>query len=117
MTKTINPSKAINPSRTAIAHIVTWRLNGETPDKRSQQAHELVHVFESSRSEFQGLLRMELGRNIIDVEDAWDVALYMVFESREHLELYQSHSAHQRIKSVVGPMRTSRGQVDFEISI
>lgn len=101
----------------AIAHIVTWRLNGQTAGQRAQQAQALVHVFESSRSAFPGLMRMEVGHNIIDAEDAWDVALYMVFETRAHLDIYQTHPAHRQIKAVVGPMRTARGQVDFEISM
>jgi hypothetical protein len=100
-----------------IAHIVIWRLNGQTPDHRAQQAQAVVHVFESSRHAFPGLVRMEVGHNIIDGEDAWDVALYMVFETRAHLDIYQTHPAHTQIKAVVGPMRTMRGQVDFEISL
>lgn len=99
-----------------IVHIVTWRLNGKTPVLRAAQAQKVVHAFEAARHEVPGLLRMEVGANFIDAPDAWDVALYMVFASRVDLDAYQTHPAHLKIKSLVGPMRAVRGQADFSIA-
>ena len=98
-----------------IVHIVMWRLNGATADAKNQQAADIVEAFEQTRDSIPGLLRMEVGRNIHDGQDDWDIALYMAFESRQHLEGYQSHPAHLAIKQLVGPMRLSRGQVDFQL--
>jgi len=98
-----------------IVHIVMWRLNGASADTKNRQAADIVEAFEQTRASIPGLLRMEVGRNIHNGADDWDIALYMAFESRHHLECYQSNPAHLAIKKLVGPMRLSRGQVDFQL--
>lgn len=100
----------------SIAHIVTWRLNGVSAEEREQQARSMVQAFEAARTEVPGLLSMHVGANVIDAPDAWDVALYMAFASRAHLDAYQAHPSHLAIKQQVGPMRAARCQVDFELS-
>ena len=99
----------------ALAHIVTWRMNGATPEERAAQADRTVQAFEAARHDVPGLLRMEVGRNIVASADAWDVALYMVFATLADLQAYQFHPAHLRIKALVAPMRAARGQADFEV--
>ncbi len=99
-----------------IAHIVTWRLNGVTAQERSVQAQQVVQVFEAARAEIAGLLRMEVGANVIDSPQAWDVALYMVFASHADLQAYQAHPGHLRIKTWMASMKADRGQVDFVIT-
>jgi hypothetical protein len=99
----------------AIVHMVMWKLNGVTPAVRLAQAELMVQAFETARSQVPGLLRMEVGGNMIEVPDAWDLALSMVFASRADLEAYNTHPAHLRIKTLMGPMRLARCQVDFEV--
>lgn len=70
----------------ALTHFVAWRLNGSTVQVRMERARSIVREYEASRQEFQGLLRMEIGSKEVDVEDAWDVALYMVLASQVHFE-------------------------------
>lgn len=101
----------------ALAHLVTWRLNGATPDERRYQARTIVDAFEALRAQVSGLLRMEVGSNIVEASDAWDVALYMVFASRADLDAYQTHPGHLQIKTMVGPLRSERGQADFWVSL
>lgn len=100
---------------TAIAHIVTWRLNGATEQERSDQARHIVEAFRASRPQVPGLQRMDIGPNVIGASDAWDLGLYMVFASRADLEAYQTLPVHLAIKALVGPMRAARAQVDFEL--
>lgn len=73
----------------------------------------MVQAFEALRTQIPGLLRMEVGANVIEAPDAWDVALYMVFASRDALDAYQTHPGHLKIKTLVGPMRSDRVQADF----
>lgn len=98
----------------AVAHFVTWRLNGSSAQDRVEQARRIVQQYQAARDEFRGLLRMEIGANMMDAADAWDVALYMVFASRDDLDAYLSHPEHARLKDLIGPMRAARAQVDFE---
>lgn len=101
---------------TAIVHIVTWRLNGASAQERGEQAGRIVEAFEAARPHMSGLLRMEVGPNVIVGQDAWDLALYTVFATRADLDAYQTHPSHLAIKTLVGPMRAARAQVDFELT-
>ena len=105
----------MSTTNSAIAHVVTWRLNGQTAADRERQAQQVVRAFEVRRHEVPGLRRMEVGVNIVEAPDAWDVALYMEFASRADLDAYQTHPSHLEIKQLVGPMRAARGQADFEL--
>lgn len=98
-----------------IVHIVSWRLNGASEEARAAQARQILAAFESARTEVPGVLRLEAGPNIIEAADAWDLAVVMVFESRAALDAYQAHPSHLAIKALVGPMRSARGQIDFEL--
>lgn len=101
---------------TAMAHMVMWKLNGATVAERQAQAQVVVQAFDALSGQVPGLLRMEVGANFIEAPDAWDVALYMVFASRANLEVYQTHPAHLKIKALLGPMRSARGQADFALA-
>ncbi len=96
-----------------IVHIVMWRLNGRDADERARQAAAIVAAFEALRTRIPGLLHVDVGANIIDAADAWDVAAVMVFIDRDHLDAYQTHPDHIAIKALVAPMRSARGQIDF----
>jgi Stress responsive A/B Barrel Domain len=100
---------------TAIAHIVTWRLNGASAQERADQARRIVEAFKATQQQVPGLQRMDIGPNVIGAADAWDLGLYMVFASRADLEAYQALPAHLAIKALMGPMRSARAQVDFEL--
>ena len=108
------PDRAMSDPSPPIVHIVSWRLNGATPADRARQAERIVSAFQAGRADIPGLLRLDVGRNVVDAPDAWDVALCMVFASRADLDAYQRHPAHLAIKALVGPMRSARAQVDFE---
>lgn len=99
----------------AIVHIVTWRLNGKSDVKKMQQGQTIVDAFEAMRGQIQGLVRMNVGVNSIPASDAWDVVLSMIFSSRASLQAYLEHPDHLAIKKIVGPIRSERGQADFEI--
>lgn len=101
---------------TAMAHMVMWKLNGATAQTRQAQAQNLVQAFEATRGKLPGVLRMDVGANLIEAADACDLALCMVFESRQALEAYNAHPDHLTIKEMMGPLRLARSQVDFEIS-
>ena len=97
-----------------IVHIVMWRMNGASADERLSQARTAAAAFEATRGTIAGVLDMQVGVNVIDAPDAWDLALSMRFENRAALEAYAHHPAHLEIKKLVGPLRMDRKQVDFE---
>lgn len=99
---------------TALVHMVMWKLNGATVQARQVQAQVLVQAFEAIRGKVPGLLRMEVGVNLIEAADACDLGLWMVFESRQALMDYNAHPEHLKIKDMLTPLRVARSQTDFE---
>ena len=100
-----------------IVHLVFWKLNGNTDELKQSQSKDIIQAFRSMKNEIHGLLQLEVGQNCIEHPDAWDVSVFMVFQSRACLLSYQTHPIHLNIKRWVGPMRLDRGQVDFEIDL
>lgn len=99
---------------TEIVHIVAWRLNGASAAERREQARTVIDAVEATRDRIPGLVSLEAGANIVESPDAWDVGAVMVFGSRADLEAYQTHPDHLALKAVIGPLRSARGQLDFE---
>ena len=97
-----------------VVHVVMWRLNGASQIAREQQATTIIAAVEATRAQIEGLVSLDVGRNLIDATDAWDVGAVMVFRSRADLDRYQTDPAHQALKSIVGPLRSARSQLDFE---
>lgn len=109
-------NRSVTAPGPSIVHLVSWRLNGPTPAERAVQAQQIVQAFAAIRDQVSGLLRLDVGSNVIEAPDAWDVAAVMLFESREALTAYLDHPAHLAIKSLVAPLRSARSQIDFELS-
>jgi hypothetical protein len=115
-TKAAHSGWDMNSTHRPIAHIVSWRLNGQDQAEKMAQAIQIKQAFNAMKSQVPGLNQLEVGHNMVDNPDAWDVSAYMVFDSLQSLVEYQSHPAHLEIKKLVGPMRLERCQVDFELS-
>lgn len=99
----------------AVAHMVMWKLDGAAAQVRRGRAQNMLPMFKALRGKVPGLLRLEVGTNLLDAADACDMALYMVFESRQALENYNIHPEHLKIKAVMASQRLMRSQADFEL--
>lgn len=98
-----------------IVHIVMWRLTGDSPQARHEQALQVVREFEALRGRIPGLVQLEAGTGLPGDAEGHDVAVYTVFESIDALQAYNAHPAHLRIREMVAPMRKSRNHIDFEL--
>jgi quinol monooxygenase YgiN len=98
-----------------IVHIVFWRLH-ETANGKSKQenAKEIKVRLEALRG-LTGLLRLDVGIDFASSEQSSDVALYTEFDSREALDAYQVHPAHQEFAAFLAPLRSERRVVDYEL--
>ena len=61
-----------------------------------------------------GLSRIEGGVDFSRTADSCDVVLYAELESREALEGYHVHPAHEEFKAFIGPQRKERYLIDYE---
>jgi hypothetical protein len=99
-----------------IVHIVFWRLH-ETANGRSKpdNAREIRSRLEALRPLISGLRRLDVGIDFAGAEQSSDVALYTEFDSREALDAYQVHPAHQDFAAFLAPLRSERRVVDYEM--
>lgn len=96
-----------------IKHIVMWNLKGDTRDEKARGARRVKAAFEGLVGKIPGLLHMEIGVDLSEVDYACDVVLYSGFDSRESLAGYAVHVEHLRVKAELGDLRIARHQVDY----
>lgn len=95
-----------------IKHIVMWRIQDGLDKPAAAQA--IKQALESLNGQIPGLLHLEVGINFVADEQAADVVLYSEFNSREALDAYQTHPAHNAAAEVVKAARSERRVVDYE---
>ena len=97
----------------SVKHIVMWNLRGDNEQERSANIHKVKSEFEGIRDQIPGLMQLEIGVDISQIDYACDVVLYSEFESLQALQAYASHPAHLRVREALGNRRTDRYQVDY----
>lgn len=98
-----------------IKHIVMWNVKGNTQQQRHEVAQNIKQRFESLLGRIPGLVRLEVGLDISNVDYACDMVLYTEFESEASLEAYATHPDHLTIRKELGDVRIARYQVDYQV--
>lgn len=96
-----------------IHHIVLWRLNGATPEVRTEQGREIKAVLEALNGRIPGLRRLEVGLDFSNTANSSQVALYSEFDDEAALAAYQKHPEHVAAAAVVGAAASERRLVDY----
>lgn len=99
-----------------IKHIVFWRLNGDSAERRFTQAGAIKTALESLNGRIPGLLHLEVGIDFSGDADCSQVALYAEFADRDALAGYHHHPAHLAVAPLVKDSRTERRVVDYEVA-
>lgn len=99
-----------------VKHIVFWRLKdfAEGRDKAAN-ARLIKERLEALAGRIPGLLSIEVGCDFVHAETSCDLALYSELESREALDAYQAHPAHQAVIPLIRALVTERRAVDYEL--
>jgi heme-degrading monooxygenase HmoA len=94
-----------------LRHVVLWRLKSH-----GGEAFDTIRAaLEAQAGRIPGLLRVEVGRNVVASRRAVDMALVCDFESREALASYHRHPAHMRTRALVDPLAEEHWIVDYEV--
>ncbi|SUD31465.1 stress responsive alpha-beta barrel domain-containing protein [Pseudomonas fluorescens] len=96
-----------------IKHIVMWKTAGKTREQRLNNAHRVKSAFEGLRGKIPGLLVLEIGIDISQIDYACDVVLYTEFTDTAALTHYATHAEHMRVRDELEGLRISRHQVDY----
>lgn len=99
-----------------IRHIVMWRLKSRLAEgERSEVDTRLEKNLASLRAVVPGLLQAWTGWNEVEAADASDLVLYTEFSSWDALRGYEIHPMHDELRAIIGPLRSERRVVDFEV--
>ena len=97
-----------------IKHIVFWKLKDEAlGNNKATNALIIKEKLEELNGKIEGLLKLEVGIDFVQGPASADVALYSVFETREALDAYQVHPAHEAAKGFIQSVTSGRQVVDY----
>jgi len=91
-----------------VKHIVMWKLR----DKADAAA--IKTQLEALDGRIPGLLHIEVGIDFLASEQSADLVLVAELESRDALEAYQQHPAHQAVVPLVKAAAVARTVVDYQ---
>lgn len=97
-----------------IKHIVMWKFydvaEGSTKAQNLEKARGLLESLKGNIPEIQ---RLEVGINLAESDQAYDMVLSADFENAAGLKTYLDHPEHQVVADFVGKVRTHRAVVDY----
>jgi len=99
-----------------IKHIVIWKLHDFAEGApKDQNAQRMKKWLEDLKAKIPQINSLEVGININQNEDAYDVILYSEFEDQQALELYQAHPEHVNFKERIQNLKSEKKVIDYEI--
>lgn len=100
-----------------IKHIVMWKLKdfaeGKTKDENAISLKRSLESLEEKIGEVR--FSIEVGINITQAEQAYDIVLYAEFQCIEDLNIYMQHPEHVKVSEYISKVREVRVVTDYEI--
>jgi len=92
-----------------------WKLKEFAEEKdKLENAKTIKRDLENLQNKINQIRYIEVGININESEQAYDVILYSEFNSIEDLDTYQNHPDHVRISEFISKVRDTRVVTDYE---
>ncbi len=99
-----------------LKHIVMWRFRDDIEGKsRRDHALWMKEHLEALVGVVPQIQSLEVGINEFDSPTSYDAVLTVTFQSKEELDAYKVHPAHQAISTHCKSVRESRVVVDYFI--
>lgn len=99
-----------------IKHIVMWKLKDEAEGNlKVRNAEIMKEKLESLENKVKELKSIEVGINIEESAQAFDVVLYSEFDSVDELNIYQVNEEHVKVASFVRSVVIDRVVVDYQV--
>lgn len=97
-----------------LKHIVMWRFKeGACGMTREEHARWMKEHLEALSGVIPEICSLEVGINAIPSPAAYDAVLIATFRSKEELERYKMHPAHQAVSQHCKEVREERVVVDY----
>lgn len=98
-----------------VRHVVTWKMNGETPEDRARQAAEAAEALRTLPGRVPGMTSLEVHTNEYNAEANWDLVLVSEHTDKAALDVYADHPEHLAVAAIVRERAAARAGVDFEL--
>jgi hypothetical protein len=99
-----------------LKHIVMWKLKdfAEGVGKK-ENALRIKKRLEGLKEKIKEVRVIEVGINLNQSADFYDIVLYTEFDNVKDLEIYQNHPEHQNVGDFISKVRLERRVVDYEV--
>ncbi|APH20129.1 Dabb family protein [Clostridium botulinum] len=98
-----------------IKHIVMWRLKEFAEGKSKLENANIIKInLEDLKHRIDEVKLIEVGVNINNSQQAYDVVLYSEFENLDDLNLYQNHPDHVKVGEFINKVKEDRIVIDYE---
>ena len=96
-----------------LKHIVMWRFKEACGMSRQEHAQWMKEHLEALPAQIPQICSLEVGINEIASPAAYDAVLTVTFRSKEDMEIYKNHPAHQAVSNHCKEVREARVVVDY----
>ncbi|HCL4437115.1 Dabb family protein [Clostridium botulinum] len=98
-----------------IKHIVMWKLKEFAEGKSKLENANIIKInLEDLKHRIDEVKLIEVGVNINNSQQAYDVVLYSEFENLEDLNSYQNHPDHVKVGEFINKVKEDRIVTDYE---
>lgn len=98
-----------------LKHIVMWRLKDEAEGAtKAENAKKMKEILEALPAKVPGVLKLEVGINVVASETCSDVCLYSEFNNLAEMDAYQAHPEHQKCVAFIKAVAAERRATDYE---
>jgi len=94
-----------------VRHIVMFWLK----QKDEATIREAVELINSMKGKIPGMLSLDAGADFAGSQRSCDLCLCETFESREALDVYQTHPVHMPIKTHMHAVMERSASADYEV--
>ncbi len=99
-----------------IIHLVFFKMLPEAEGATGEEnAKKLVEMIRQLPSAIPEVLELEIGHDISNSPASYEVGLLSKFQTKEDLDTYRVHPAHQEVVAFIQKTTSERAVVDYEI--
>ncbi len=93
-----------------LTHIVVWKYKEETSESTREEHRERLKALPDV---IPHILKFDVGADMLHLQRSYDTGLVAVFPSREELDFYDKHEAHQAVAKMGREIAAHVASVDF----
>lgn len=71
-------------------------------------------LLEGLKDQIDGIIKLEVGINVLESNQSYDIVLNSAFASQEALDAYQVHPEHLTVSNAITDLREKRILVDYK---